>query len=97
VDENGASATDEDVMQKSMRRKADRNLDAFGTSPSYKSFTSFSPSRMVSNFSSVGVSLGKNSNDIKVSTSVLKHMEYDCLTVVRNVSNVLNTTLLEDG
>jgi hypothetical protein len=50
---------------------------------------------MVSNFNSVGVSLGKNSHDIKVLTSVLKHMEYDCLTVVHNVSNVLNTSRLE--
>jgi hypothetical protein len=83
-------------MSKAMRRKAEQNLDTIGTSSSSKSFTCFSPSRIAVNLSSLGVSLGKNSRDIMVSTSVLKHMEYDRLTVVPKVSNVLDTSPLDD-
>jgi hypothetical protein len=96
MDADGASATDEDVMAKAMRCKAKKNLDTIGTSSSSKSFTCFSPSRIAVNLSSLGVSLGKNSRDIMVSTSVLKHMEYDRLTVAPKVSNVLDTSLLDD-
>jgi hypothetical protein len=62
---------------KAMRRKAVRNLDTVGTSPSAKSYSNFSCTRIASNLSSIGVSLGRSSSDIAVSTSVLKHMEYD--------------------
>jgi hypothetical protein len=96
MDADGASTTDEDVMTKAMRRKAELNLDTAGTSSPSKSFTCFSPSRIAVNLSSLGVSLGKNSRDIMVSTSVLKHMEYDRLTVVPKVSNVLDTSPLDD-
>jgi hypothetical protein len=96
VDANGVSAMDEDMLTKAMHRMAGQNLDSIGTSPSSKSFLKFSPSCIASNLSSVGVSLGNNSRDIKVSTNVLKNMEYDCLTLVPKVSNVLDTSLLED-
>jgi hypothetical protein len=88
MDADGASVTDEDVMAKAMRRKAEKNLDTIGTSSSSKSFTFFSPSRIMVNLSSLGVSLGKNSRDIMVSISVLKQMEYDRLTVAPKVFNM---------
>jgi hypothetical protein len=49
LDTGGASATDEDVMKKAMRRKAEKNLDTSGIAPSSKSFTCFSDSRIVAN------------------------------------------------
>jgi hypothetical protein len=96
LDGNGASATDEDVTTKAMRLKAAKNLDSVGTSSRAKSFTSFSSSRIASNLSSVGVSLGRNSSDVVVSTSVLKHMEYDRFTVAPKVSTVSESSLLDD-
>jgi hypothetical protein len=54
-------ATDEDAMQKAMRRKAERNLDTAGISPSSKAFSSFSSTRISSNMSSVVVFLGSSS------------------------------------
>jgi hypothetical protein len=83
-------------MQKVMRRKAPRNLDVTGASTPPKSFTSFSSSRISANLSSVGVSLGNNANDIIISTSVLRHMEYDRLNVIPKVSYVSESSLLDE-
>jgi hypothetical protein len=46
--------------------------------------------------SSIGVSLGRSSSDIAVSTSVLKHMEYDRLTVAPKVSAVSDISVIDD-
>jgi hypothetical protein len=46
--------------------------------------------------SSIGVPLGRSSSDIAVSTSVLKHMEYDRLTVAPKVSAVSDISLIDD-
>jgi hypothetical protein len=56
--EDGAGATDEDVMQRSMQRKAEKNLDTAGIKQPVNSFTAFSDSRISSNLSSLGVSMG---------------------------------------
>jgi hypothetical protein len=65
-------ATDEDIMQRAMRRKVEKNLDAAGTKQPLKSFTSFSDARISSNLSSVGVLLGNRSDEILVSANVLR-------------------------
>jgi hypothetical protein len=96
MDADGASVTDEDVMKKAMRRKADQNLDTSGMTPSSKSFTRFSDSRIAANLSSIGVSLGNSSRDVSISTSVLKHMEYDRLTVLPKVSTLSENPFLDD-
>jgi hypothetical protein len=51
---------------------------------------------VVSNLSSLGVSLGNSSRDISVSASVLKHMKYDRLMVVSKVSTVSENPFLDD-
>jgi hypothetical protein len=53
-------------MQRAMRRKAEKNLDTAGMKQPSKSFTSFSDSRISSNLSSLGVSLGTTSDEISV-------------------------------
>jgi hypothetical protein len=82
-------------MQKAMRRKAEMNLDTSGTEKS-TSFTAFSDSRISSNLSSVGISLGRNRDDISVSANVLRHLEHDRLTVNPKVSTGPETTSLEE-
>jgi hypothetical protein len=70
MDPDGASTTYEDVLKKAMRRKAEKNLDSSGKIIHSKSFTRFLDSRIVSNLSSLGVSLGNSSRDISVSASM---------------------------
>jgi hypothetical protein len=82
------------MMQKFMHRKAVKNLDTAGTKKSYTSFTDFSYSRISSNLSSVGVSLGRHSNDISVLANFLRHLEHDHLTVIPKVSTGLETPIL---
>jgi hypothetical protein len=82
-------------MQKAMRRKAEKNLDTSGNKKA-TSFTAFSDSRISSNLSSVGISLGRNRNDISVSANVLRHLEHDRLTVSPKVSTGPESTSLED-
>jgi hypothetical protein len=93
--EDGSADTDEDMMQKAMRRKAEKNLDVSGNSKS-ASFIKFSDSHISSNLNKVGVSLGSHSNDIAVSANVLRHLEYERLTVIPKVSTGAETTLLEE-
>jgi hypothetical protein len=93
---DGAGVTDEDMMQKAMRRKAAKNLDASGTMSSTTSFLKFSDSRISSTLSSVGVSLGRTLEDISVSANVLRHLEYDRLTVIPKASMGTETLALEE-
>nr|XP_051221777.1 uncharacterized protein LOC127340034 [Lolium perenne] len=94
--EDGTGVTDEDVMQRAMRRKAEINLDTAGTKHPSKSFTSFSNSRISSNLSTLGVSLGNTSDEISVSVDVLRQTELDRLTVVPNVSTGPETSVIVD-
>jgi hypothetical protein len=93
--EDGSGDTDEDMMQKAMRRKAEKNLDIAGNKKS-ASFIKFSDSQISSNLNSVGISLGSHSRDIAVSANVLRHLEYERLTVIPKVSSGAETTLLEE-
>ena len=75
-----------------MRRKAARNLDYSGMEFKSKSFLSFSPQSIHSKLSSVAVSLGNCLDQVHVSTNVLRHMEFDRLTVIPKVSTGLSST-----
>jgi hypothetical protein len=83
-------------MQRAMRRKADMNLDTAGIKQPPKSFVSFSDTRISSNLSSLGVSLGSRSDEISVSANVLRQTELDRLTVVPNVSTGPETAIIDD-
>jgi hypothetical protein len=74
---DGSAMTDEDTLQKAMRRKGALNLDTVGMSSSTKSFLSFSTPVVHSKLNSVGIKLGRDLHEINVSTNILKHMEYD--------------------
>jgi hypothetical protein len=92
--EDGSGDTDEDMMQKAMCRKAEKNLDVSGNKKS-SSFIKFSDSHISSNLNSVGISLGSHSRDIALSANVLRHLEYERLTIIPKVSTGAET-LLED-
>jgi hypothetical protein len=96
VAEDASDATDEDMLQKAMRRKAAKNLDTTGMKKSSSSFIAFSDSRISSNLGSVGISMGRHSDEISVSANVLRHLERDHLTVTPKVSTVLETPILEE-
>ena len=87
---------DEDSLKKAMRRKAERNLDSLGTDMKSKSLLSFSPLSIHSKLSSVGFNLGSSKSQVEVSTNVLRHMEYDRLTVIPKASTVLTTTYVDE-
>ena len=88
--------TDEDSLQRAMRRKAVHNLDSLGTELKSKSFLSFSPTSIQSKLGSVGLKLGSNKSQVEVSTNVLRHMEYDRLTVIPKASTVLTATYMDE-
>ena len=70
--------TDQNSMMKAMRLRASRNLVfSQGTTPPLKSFLSFPNSRVNSNLESLGVRLGRNSEERLVSVNVLKNVEVD--------------------
>jgi hypothetical protein len=94
--EDGAGVTDEDMMQKAMRHKAAKTLDAPGTTSSTTSFLKFSDSKISSTLTTVGVSLGRSSEDISVSANVFRHLEYDRLTVIPKASMGAETSTLEE-
>jgi hypothetical protein len=96
VAEDGSIATDEDTMQKAMRRKAAKNLDFSGMNSSSSSFVSLPTNVISSKLNSVGISLGKNDYEINVSANVLKHMEYDRLTVGPKSQNIADITETDD-
>jgi hypothetical protein len=84
---DGSSATDEDTMQKAMRRKAAVNLDFNGMSSKSSSFISLSTHVISSKLNVVGIRLGKNASEVCLSANVLRHMEYDRLTVSPKLQN----------
>jgi ribosome-binding protein aMBF1 (putative translation factor) len=96
VAEDGAGDTDEDMMQKAMRRKAAKNLDTAGTKQSSTSFTAFSDSHISSNLGRVDVSMGRQSDEISVSVNVLRHMERGRLTVMPKAFTELESSFLEE-
>ena len=75
---DGSMPTDEDSMTKAMRRKALLNAQLTpGMSSKSKSFLSLSNSQLSSKLFNVGVSLGRNEEEILVSANALRHMEID--------------------
>ena len=68
----------------------------FHSSTSTKSFPSFSSPVNSSKLNNVGVLLGSSSSHIVVSTRVLRHMEFDRLTVITKASTVLDTPYLDE-
>ncbi|CAO2210808.1 unnamed protein product [Urochloa humidicola] len=68
---------DEHKMKKTEHRAAIRNLEATGNS----SFQSFSDSRISSNMSNIGVSLGRDVNLARSSSIAIKNIEVDRLSV----------------
>ena len=81
VSADGSSPTDEHSLVKAMRRQAPRNLDTTPGTSSPQSFLSFSNTRISSNLKNVGISMGRNDNEINMSVGALKHMEIDRLKV----------------
>jgi hypothetical protein len=96
VAEDGSVATDEDTMQKAMCRKAAKNLDFSGMDHAPSSFIAFPTQVLSSKLNSVGISLGKNDFEMNVSANVLRHMEFDRLTVGPKSQNIVDTTDMDD-
>jgi hypothetical protein len=94
VADDGSTATDEDTLKKAMRRKAAKNLDFAGMEPppSSSSFISLPTSAICSKLNSVGIRLGNSASEIHVSANVLRHMEYDRLTVSPKSQNIVDNT-----
>jgi hypothetical protein len=84
------------MMQKAMRRKAEKNLDCAGTKNPSTSLINYSDFKISSNLGSVGVSLRRNLDDISVLANVLRHLEHDRLTVIPKVSTRLETPILKE-
>jgi hypothetical protein len=95
---DGASATDEDSMQRAMHRKVELNLDYSDIiSPSKsKFFLSFSMPMISSKLNSVGVNIGSNDREISFSSNALRRMEVDRLTVIPKDSAFSCTTYDDD-
>jgi hypothetical protein len=91
-----STTTDDDSLKKTMRRKASINLDTVGTSPLSKFYLCFSTPFISAKLNSVGIKLGRNANEMNVSTNVLKHMEYDQIKVVPKLQNVVDNTDLDE-
>jgi hypothetical protein len=72
------------------------NLDGVGTSGLSKSYISFSTPVVSSKLNSIGIKLGKNLNEINFSSNVLRHMEFDCITVGPKLLNAVDDTDLDD-
>jgi hypothetical protein len=79
-----------------MHRKAAMNIDSEGTKCSSSSFINYSNSRISTNLSSIGISLGRNPIDILVSANVLRHLEHERLTVSPKVSTGLETPIFDE-
>jgi hypothetical protein len=95
VAEDGSVATDEDTMAKAMRRKAALNLDDNGMCSKSSSFISLPTSVLSSKLNTVGIKLGKNLNEVNLSANVLRHMEYDRLTVDPKLRDIVDITELD--
>jgi hypothetical protein len=83
-------------MKKAMRRKAEMNLDYGGMNSQSSSFTSLSTLVISSKLNVVGIKLGKNDAEVSVSANVLRHMEYDRLTVSPKPQNFFIDTDLDE-
>jgi hypothetical protein len=92
VADDGSSTTDEDSLQKAMRRKAAMNLDFAGMSSKSSSFISLSTPVISSKLNAVGIRLGKNTSEVNLSANVLRHMEYDHLMVYPKLQNIVEIT-----
>jgi hypothetical protein len=84
--------TDEDTLQKAMRRNAAMNLNFAGMSSKSSSFISLPTLVISSNLNAVGIRLGKNTSEVNLSANVLRHMEYDRLTVHPKLQNIVEIT-----
>jgi hypothetical protein len=98
VADDGSAATDKDTLKKAMRRKAAKNLDFAGMDPppSSSSFISLPTTAISSKLNSIGIRLGNCDNEINVSANVLRHMEYDRLTVSPKSQNIVDNTEMDD-
>jgi hypothetical protein len=96
VPEDGSVATDEDTMQKAMRHKATINLDYSGIASKTSFFEPLSTPVLSSKLNVVGIKLGKNASEINISVNVLRHMEYDRLTVDPKLRTVVDNTDLDE-
>jgi hypothetical protein len=96
VANDGSAAMDEDTLNKAMCRKAAKNLDFAGMEPppssSSSSFFSLPTTVISSKLNFVGIRLGNCDNEINVSANVLRHMEYDRLTVSPKSQNIVDNT-----
>ena len=94
---DGGVATDEDTLSRAMKRKAALNDTAGqGTKFPSKSFLQHDTSCLESRLVSVGVSLGRNVEEVSVSASALRLLEYDRLTVSPKVQSRSVSPLLEE-
>jgi hypothetical protein len=78
-----------------MRLKAAKKLDPAGTKRSDSSFINFSNARISSNLDSIGVYLGRCSDDISLLANVLRHLEHDRLTISPKASMRQETPIVE--
>ena len=79
---DGGVATDEDTLSRAMKRKVALNdTTVQGTKFPSKSFLQLDTSCLESRLVSVGVSLGRNVEEVSVSANALRHLEFDRLTV----------------
>ena len=94
---DGSVATDEDSLAKAMRRKAMLNDQMTpGMSSKPKSFTSLSAHQLSSRLHKVGVTMGRNEEEVFVSANALKHMEFDRVKVYPNASSKPMSIPLEE-
>jgi len=82
-------------MVKAMRRTAVRKLDLEGT-PSRKSFMSFDKSKVSSNITRLGVSLGRNEKEVDFSVKALKQVEFDRFTVAPRLSSFVDPLVSDE-
>jgi hypothetical protein len=68
------------------------NLDFFGMSSKSSCFISLSTPVISSKLNAVGIRLGKNASEVCMSANVLRHMEYDRLTVCPKLQNIVENT-----
>jgi hypothetical protein len=83
-------------MMKAMRRKAAMNLDYSGMASKPSSFISLPTPVLSSKLNAVGIKLGKNINEVNLSANVLRHMEYDRLTVDPKLRDIADITELDE-
>jgi hypothetical protein len=83
-------------MKKPMWRKAALNLDFTSMNSKSSSFIPLSTPVISSKLNTVGIRLGKNDSEVSLSANVLRHMEYDRLTVYPKLQNNVENTELDE-